>query len=450
MPFQSLNPYNSELLAQFPFEEDALIQSKIEQAETVFQSWKNQSFAERGKLFHQLANRLREEKEELGRLITLEMGKPIRESVAEIEKCALTADYYADHAVSMLQTVHVEAGSKAEIQFRPLGVIFGIFPWNYPVWQVLRFAIPTLMAGNTAVFKHAENTPQCALAIVRLMDEAGFPKGILNHLFASIDQVEDIISHPHIHAVTLTGSERAGRSVAALAGKHLKKVVLELGGSDPFIVMPNAELKKAAKIGVLARYQNSGQSCIAAKRFLIHESVYDDFLGHFKEELVKLVPGDPLDPATTLGVLARKDLSEQLEKQLSHSTSSGAKLKGGQRVGATGFAPGYLEDVPENAAAYSEELFGPVAGLYRFQNEAEAIALANTTNFGLGASVWTADEEQFRRMAKEIESGMVYWNSMVKSTPELPFGGTKNSGIGRELSLFGIHEFTNIQLMYPF
>lgn len=450
MPFQTLNPFTSELVANYDYQSDVELHAQIDLAETAFQSWRKKTYAERAVYFKRLSALLSEQKEELGRLISLEMGKPIRESNPEVEKCALTAAYYAEHAASMLKAVHLEAGAKAEVHFRPIGVVFGIFPWNYPLWQVLRFAIPTLMAGNTAVFKHAENTPQCALAIVRLMREAGFPDGALSHLFASIEQVETIIAHPHIHAATLTGSERAGRSVASLAGKHLKKVVLELGGSDPFIVFPDADLKKAARIGVMARYQNTGQSCIAAKRFVVHEAVKDEFRTLFEVELSQLKPGDPLNPETTLGVLARKDLSDKLEQQIHDSINQGARLSGGSRESDNGFVPGILDHIADDSVAYREELFGPVAGFYSFSTEEEALHLANATNFGLGASVWTSDEERFRRMAAEIESGMVYWNSMVKSTPELPFGGTKNSGIGRELSLFGIHEFTNVQLLYPF
>ncbi len=451
MPFQTINPFTGELKASFPYDSTPSIREKVALAETCFHVWRKKSFEERGSYFKRLADLLLIEKQELGELISLEMGKPLRESIAEVEKCALTARYYADAAEEMLQPKHMEAAHKAEVHFRPLGVVFGIFPWNYPIWQILRFAIPTLMAGNTAVFKHAENTPQCAQRIEALFIKAGFPEAAIQHLYAEIDQVEEIIAHPYIHAVTLTGSERAGRSVAALAGKYLKKVVLELGGSDPFIVLPDANLKEAAKFGVNARYQNTGQSCIAAKRFLIHSTVYDAFMDAFLTELHALHTGNPLAEGTSIGVLAREDLSSKLEAQIASTVKAGATLRlGGRRIGKNGFEPGILENIPIDSVAYHEELFGPVASFYRIHNEDEAIALANATNYGLGASVWTQDEAQFRRMASEIESGMVYWNSMVKSTPELPFGGTKNSGIGRELSNFGIHEFTNIQLLYPF
>lgn len=450
MPFQTLDPYTGEILKTFPFDSSQSITTKIQAAETCFANWRKKSFDERGAYFEQLAELLNQQKESIGALISLEMGKPIKESIAEVEKCALTAKYYAKSAAELLQPKAMMSKQKAEVHFRPLGVIFGIFPWNYPIWQVLRFAIPTLMAGNTAVFKHAENTPQCAQKIEELFIEAGFPVGAVQHLYAEIEQVEEIIANPYIHAVTLTGSERAGRSVAALAGKYLKKFVLELGGSDPFIVMPDADIKAAAKIGVNARYQNTGQSCIAAKRFLVHSEVYDPFLNAFEEELDKLKAGDPKDKNSSIGVLAREDLSEKLAEQVKATCDAGAHLRrGGVRSGKTGFVPGILENIPEGSVAYKEELFGPVASFYRFNQEEEAVSLANATNFGLGASVWTKSEEQYRRMAAEIESGMVYWNSMVKSTPELPFGGTKNSGIGRELSIFGIHEFTNIQLLYP-
>lgn len=451
MSFQTINPYTSEKLAQFPYDTSVQIQHKISLAEDCFTDWKRLSFNNRGVYFLRLAELLENKKEELSRLISLEMGKPLRESISEIEKTARTALYYAQHAELLLANVSMKASQKAEVHFRPLGVIFGIFPWNYPVWQVLRFVIPTLMAGNTAVFKHAENTPQCALAIVQLFKEAGFPVGAIDHLFVRHEDVEQVISNPFIHAVTFTGSEMAGRSVATLSGKHLKKVVLELGGSDPFIVFPDASIEDAAKSGVLARYQNTGQSCIAAKRFIIHDQVYDQFLEAFISEINNLHAGDPLVPGTTLGVLARPDLSEKLTRQVQDTVHAGARLLfGGQASGATGFIPGILENIPKESPAYQEELFGPVAGMFRVKNQSEALFIANATNFGLGASVWTKDEEKFRSLATEIESGMVYWNSMVRSTPELPFGGVKNSGIGRELSEFGIHEFTNIQLLYPF
>lgn len=451
MPFQTLDPFTQEVHQTFPYDSNTSISAKIEQAEKCFTDWRILSFAERGAYFERLADLLIAKKESIGELVSLEMGKPIKESIAEIEKSALTAKYYAKSAEEMLQPKAMSSKQKAEVHFRPLGVIFGIFPWNYPIWQALRFAIPTLMAGNTAVFKHAENTPQCAQKIEDLFIEAGFPLGAIQHLYAKIEQVEEIIANPYVHAVTLTGSERAGRSVAALAGKYLKKVVLELGGSDPFIVMPDADIRAAAKIGVNSRYQNTGQSCIAAKRFLVHTDVYEPFLTAFEEELDKLQAGDPKEANTTLGVLAREDLSEKLAEQIEATCAAGARLRrGGKRIGKTGFEPGILENIPKNSVAYREELFGPVASFYCFEQEDEAITLANATNFGLGASVWTKNEAQYRRMAAEIESGMVYWNSMVKSTPELPFGGTKNSGIGRELSIFGIHEFTNIQLLYPF
>jgi len=451
MPFQTINPYTEEQYAIIPYDSALILTDKIAKAEGCYQSWRTKSFTERGTHFKRLAQLLRDQKQALGEIISQEMGKTLRESIAEVEKSALTANYYADAAEEMLRAKPMQAKHKAEIHFRPLGVIFGIFPWNYPIWQVLRFAIPTLMAGNTAVFKHAENTPLCAKRIVELFEEAGFPPGAIQHLYASIDQVEHIIANPFIHAVTLTGSERAGRSVASLAGKHLKKVVLELGGSDPFIVMPDADIQAAAKMGVNARYQNTGQSCIAAKRFLVYDKVYDVFMDAFQSELEKLQSGDPLSEKTTMGVLAREDLSEKLEKQIQETLEVGAKLRmGGHRIGKNGFKPGILENIPKDSVAYKEELFGPVASFYRIHSQEQAIELANATHFGLGASIWTRNEELFRYMASEIESGMVYWNGMVKSTPELPFGGTKNSGIGRELSIFGIHEFTNTQLLYPF
>ncbi len=451
MAFELRNPYTGETGIRIPFDTDGEIQSKITRAAEQFPHWKQEGFSRRAALMENLGNILEKRKEELARNISLEMGKPIRECRAEIEKCALTARYYALHAEKLLEMVPLEAKGKAEVHFRPLGVIFGIFPWNYPVWQVLRFAIPTLMAGNTALFKCAENTPLSAEGIVSCFLEAGFEEGCIQTVYASIPQIESIVEHPSIMAVTLTGSGRAGSSVAALAGKHLKKVVLELGGSDPFVVLPGADLKQAARTGAQARFQNTGQSCIAAKRFIIHESVFDTFTEYFQDAMDSFKPGDPLDENTLLGVIARKDLCDQLEKQVETSIQLGAtRLSGATRNGETGFLPGILLEAPEGSPAYTEELFGPVASFFRITDEEEAVRLANATHFGLGASVWTEDPDKFRMLAAQIESGMVYWNDMVKSTPELPFGGIKNSGIGRELSVFGIREFTNTQLLYPF
>lgn len=450
MPFQTINPYTSEKFDALPFDTVKRLEEKIDKSGRAFREWKRLSFGERAAYITALARELETNKQELMRIISLEMGKPITESRPEVEKSIKTARYYAEHGEDILRYLLMKAEKNAEVHFRPIGVIFGIFPWNFPIWQVLRFAIPTLMAGNTVVFKCAENTPLAALALEDAFLKAGFPEGVITHLFASLNNIEAIIAHPEVRGVTLTGSEAAGRSVASLAGKHLKKVVLELGGSDPFVVLPDADLKAAARTGVQARYQNTGQSCIAAKRFILHESIYERFTEAFLAELSGLVINDPMDPATRLGVLARVDLADKLEKQVKDTIRAGGRmLHGGERVSSNGFQPGILENVPAGSPAFREELFGPVASFFKVKDEKQAIELANATSFGLGASVWTADEKVFRSMAPEIESGMVYWNSMVKSSPELPFGGIKNSGIGRELSVFGMREFTNTQLIYP-
>jgi len=451
MPFESVNPYTGEILEHFNADDAQIISDKINSAQTAFKDWKQLSYWERGEFLYRLADVLDEHNERLARTITREMGKPITESRAEIQKCALTARYYAEHGKNMLANLNLEAkNKKAKVLYQPLGVIFGIFPWNYPMWQVFRFAIPTLMAGNTLVFKHAENSGQCAQAIVKVFELAKFPSGTVHNLFAELQDIETIIGHPHIQAVTLTGSEQAGRSVAALAGKYLKKVVLELGGSDPCIVYPDADIAQAAKIGALSRYQNTGQSCIAAKRFILHEYIKDEFLQAFEKEAAKFSPSDPALESSRLGILARKDLCDRLEEQVEASIQAGAhRLFGAKRLGDTRFEPGALIGIPSDAPAFAEELFGPVASILSFTSDEEALELANKTDFGLGASVWTNDQKKALAMAEAIESGMVYINTMVKSTPELPFGGIKNSGIGRELSSFGIQEFTNTKLIYP-
>lgn len=451
MSFISRNPYNGEEYGSYPFHKAEELTSGIDKCHKAFLNWKELSFEERGNHFLKLADLLDKRKDELARIITEEMGKVIRESRAELEKSALTARYYASAAEGMLKLTPYESyGHKAEVVYQPVGVVFGIFPWNFPFWQVLRFAIPTMMAGNTAVFKHAENVPRSALAIEELFRQAGFPKNALVNLFSRIEDSELIISNEKVRAVTLTGSERAGRSVASLAGKHLKKVVLELGGSDPFIVLPGADIKAAAKIGVLSRYQNTGQSCIAAKRFIIHDDLYDSFLDAFREEMGRLKPGNPLDEATTLGVIAREDLCENLDRQVNETVSRGAnRVMGAIKTGDVSFEPGILENVRPGTPAYSEELFGPVASFFRVKSPEEALNLANDTRFGLSAAVWAGDLTTLRETALKIESGMVYLNSMSRSTPELPFGGFKNSGIGRELSPLGIKEFTNPKTLFP-
>ena len=386
---------------------------------------------------------------ELGRLMTLEMGKPVGAAIAEAEKCATACRYYAENAEHFLADQPVEMeGGKSWVAFQPIGVVLAIMPWNFPFWQVFRFAVPSLMAGNVGVLKHASNVPQCALAIEDVFRRAGFGDGIFQTLLVGSDMIEGIIADKRIAAVTLTGSEEAGRSVASVAGKHLKKSVVELGGSDPFVVMPSADLEQAVSTAVTARMINNGQSCIAAKRFIIHEKIYDEFLKKFVAGVSAIRIGDPMDEKTQLGPLATGTIRDQLDEQVKTSVAAGARLAtGGKKLEGEGFfyAPTVLTDIPPHAPAAREELFGPVASVFKARDLSDAIRLANGTSFGLGASAWTRDAAERDRFVTEIESGLLFINGMVASDPRLPFGGVKNSGFGRELGEFGIREFVNIK-----
>lgn len=395
------------------------------------------------------ADILEAECREVGRLMTLEMGKPFKAAVAEAEKCATACRYYADNAERFLadETIEMEGG-KAWVAFQPIGVVLAIMPWNFPFWQVFRFAAPALMAGNVGILKHASNVPQCALAIEDVFRRAGFIEGAFQTLLIGSDAVEGIIADPRIAAVTLTGSEGAGRSVAGAAGKSLKKSVIELGGSDPFVVMPSADLEAAVSTAVTARMINNGQSCIAAKRFIVHEKIYDAFLAKFVARVTSIKVGDPMDEATELGPLATAAIRDELEVQVKTSVARGARLlTGGKKLEGDGYyyAPTVLADIPPDAPAARDELFGPVASVFKAKDLAEAIKLANGTSFGLGASAWTRDDAERERFIAEIESGLLFINGMVASDPRLPFGGVKNSGFGRELGEFGIREFVNIK-----
>ena len=389
------------------------------------------------------------ESRELGKLMTLEMGKPIKAAVAEAEKCATACRYYADNAERFLadRTVEMEGG-KGWVAFQPIGVVLAIMPWNFPFWQVFRFAAPALMAGNVGVLKHASNVPQCGLAIEDIFRRAGFADGSFQTLLIGSDMVEGIIADHRVAAVTLTGSEGAGRSVASAAGRNLKKSVMELGGSDPFVVMPSADLENAVSTAVTARMINNGQSCIAAKRFIIHEKIYDEFLRKFVARVSALRVGDPMDELTELGPLATASIRDQLDQQVKTSVAAGAKLIiGGKKLDREGFfyEPTVLTDIPSAAPAAHDELFGPVASVFKAKDIADAISIANRTTFGLGASAWTRDDRERDQFVAEIESGLLFINGMVVSDPRLPFGGVKNSGFGRELGEFGIHEFVNIK-----
>jgi succinate-semialdehyde dehydrogenase/glutarate-semialdehyde dehydrogenase len=392
---------------------------------------------------------LESEKQQLGQLMTLEMGKPIAAAVSEAEKCAAACRFYAKNAEGFLADEHTEIdGGKAWVAFQPLGVVLAIMPWNFPFWQVFRFAAPALMAGNVGILKHASNVPQCALAIEEILRRAGFAEGVFQTLLIGTDLIEGMIADPRIAAVTLTGSETAGRSVASAAGRHLKKSVIELGGSDPFVVMPSADLGAAVSTAVTARMINNGQSCIAAKRFIVHADIYDRFLEQFVSRVRALRVGDPMDEQTELGPLATSAIRDELDAQVRASVSQGASLlTGGKRVNREGYfyEPTVLADIPPQSPAARDELFGPVASVFRAKDLDQAIELANGTSFGLGASAWTTDRNERARFIDEVESGLLFVNGMVASDPRLPFGGVKNSGFGRELGEFGIREFVNIK-----
>ncbi|HVS32669.1 MAG TPA: NAD-dependent succinate-semialdehyde dehydrogenase, partial [Thermoanaerobaculia bacterium] len=398
------------------------------------------------------AGLLEERAPEYGRLITMEMGKPVQASIAEVQKCALVCRYYAEHAERFLADEPVATGDgRSFIRYEPIGAVLAVMPWNFPFWQVFRFAAPALMAGNTGLLKHSSNVPQSALAIERVLADAGFDAGEFQTLLVGSDQVASLIDDERVRAVTLTGSEPAGASVASAAAKRIKKTVLELGGSDPFIVMPSASLDDAVTSAVKARTINNGQSCIAAKRFIVHEAMAAEFEKRFVAGMSALRVGDPLDEGTDIGPLATPQIVDDIEKQVNDSIRAGAKLlAGGTRIGSTGnfYAPTVLSDIPPSAPVHDEETFGPVAALFRVRDLDEAISIANATRFGLGASVWTSDQREIDAFVDRIESGQVFVNAVVASDPRLPFGGTKSSGFGRELGVNGIREFVNVKTVY--
>lgn len=446
MAFTSINPYNQEVLAEFPALTDTAIQEKLSIAESAYASWKKTSFSYRRDLFLRMAKVLREKNETYGQTITLEMGKTLGEAKGEVEKCAWLCEFYAEQAEALLQPEWVETEAKKSfVRFDPIGAVLGIMPWNYPFWQVLRYAVPTLMAGNVALLKHAPNVPQVAVQLEELFDEVGFPEGVFQTLLIFVSDVQDVIKSSIVQAVTLTGSERAGSAVAAIAGKQIKKTVLELGGSDPFIVLKDADMDKALDIAVKARFQNAGQSCIAGKRFILVEEVYEPFVEALKQRISALVQGDPMQAATQIGPMARLDLAQGLRKQLTQSMSEGAHVLVGGQVEGANFQPTLISDVSPGMTAFSEETFGPLGVVVRAADEQDAIRLANQSDLGLGASLWTQDVEKAQRLAAEIESGAVFVNGLVRSDPRLPFGGIKKSGYGRELSQYGLREFVNIK-----
>lgn len=452
MPLESINPATGKVMQVFGEWTAAETDRVVEKVHDSWPAWRERSFAERAVLMRKAAEVLRLHAGEYAELMALEMGKPLAQGRAEVEKCAWACEYYADHAAAYLADEPAESdGSRALVAFRPLGLVLAVMPWNFPFWQVFRCAAPALMAGNVLVLKHSSNVPRCALAIEDVFRKAGFPEQTFRTLLIGARRVEGVIENRRVKAVALTGSDAAGRQVAATAGRMLKKTVLELGGSDPFIVLADADLAKAARVGVLARCLNSGQSCIAAKRFLVEEPVYSRFLELFVREMAALVIGDPLDEVTQVGPLARQDLVTELHAQVSDAVNQGATaILGGRPLESLGcyYPPTILTGVKPGMRAYHEELFGPVATVMAVRDADQALAVANDTPFGLGASIWTADSAKGTDLAARIEAGAVFVNGMVKSDPRLPFGGVKDSGYGRELAGFGIREFVNIQTVW--
>ena len=452
MAIASVNPATGETLREFSAHTEQEIEEKLAAAERAFRLYRTTAFAERATILFAAADLLRADAETLARTITLEMGKPIGAARDEVLKCATGCRYYAENGRRFLEeeVIQTEA-AHSSVRWQPLGAVLAIMPWNFPFWQVFRFAAPALMAGNVGLLKHASNVPQCALAIEDLWSRAGAPPGVFQTLLVESKQVPALIEDRRVRAVTLTGSDRAGSEVGAKAGRAIKKSVLELGGSDPFIVMPSADLKAALATAVKARTQNSGQSCIAGKRFLIADSIYDKFVSQFVERMKALKLGDPLDPTTEVGPLATPAIREGVHEQVEKSIAAGARLlTGGQPIKGKGnfYPPTVLAEIPRQAPAFREEVFGPVALVFRVADAALAIALANESEFGLGASVWTTDEQERELFARELDCGMVFVNALVASDSRLPFGGVKRSGYGRELGSLGIREFMNAKTIY--
>jgi succinate-semialdehyde dehydrogenase/glutarate-semialdehyde dehydrogenase len=452
MAIASVNPATGETLKTFEPLSTQQLDKKLELAARAFKSYRCTPFAQRKQFMLRTAEILEAEKEQFARVMTAEMGKPIKAAVQEAEKCAWVCRYYAEEAQNQLAEKFVETGaSRSYVHFQPLGPVLAVMPWNFPFWQVFRFAAPALMAGNVGLLKHASNVPQCALAIEEIFRRAGFPEGTFQTLLVSSDQVQRILEDGRVAAATLTGSEPAGRSVASIAGKQIKKTVLELGGSDPFIVMPSANLEEAVHTGVKARTINNGQSCIAAKRFIVADEIYEEFSHRFVAAMKALRVGDPFEENTDIGPLATQQILRDLEEQVNKSVAAGAEvLTGGKRLGESGnfYEPTVLARISREAPAYCEEVFGPVALLFRIREIDEAILLANDTDFGLAAAAWTNDQIEIGRFVTELECGVVFINGMVASDPRLPFGGIKNSGYGRELAEFGIREFVNIKTVW--
>ncbi|HEY4218512.1 MAG TPA: NAD-dependent succinate-semialdehyde dehydrogenase [Gemmatimonadaceae bacterium] len=454
MAIETINPASGERVRSFKALTDKEIDAKLEAASLAARAWRHTPLDDRLRVVKRAGELLDERKAEYGALMTLEMGKTLKAAIAEATKCAATCRYYAEQAPAMLANSPVEAkGERSYVAFQPLGVVLAVMPWNFPFWQVIRFAAPAIAAGNVALLKHASNVPQCALALEKLFEDAGAPAGVFQTLLIGSEPVGRILADDRVAAATLTGSEGAGSSVASIAGKHIKKTVLELGGSDPFIVLASADLDGAVNTAISARTINNGQSCIAAKRFIVDEAIADDFTTRFVERMRKLVVGDPMDERTDIGPLATSTIREDLSGQVDRAAESGGKvLTGGKKRDGQGFfyEPTVVGTVTDKSPVFREETFGPVAAVIRARDIAHAIELANDSSFGLGAAAWTREESEMDQLAREIDAGSVFINGMVASDPRFPFGGMKKSGYGRELSAFGLHEFVNVKTVRIF
>jgi succinate-semialdehyde dehydrogenase/glutarate-semialdehyde dehydrogenase len=452
MPHTSFNPTINKLIQAHASWDVQRLEETLEKTHNAQQIWAQTSFARRAEVLRNAAIQLRAQCDQYATLMILEMGKPLREARAEVEKCAGVCDYYAQHGEEFLRTELMESDAgKSYVAYYPLGVVLAVMPWNFPFWQVFRAAAPALMAGNALLLKHAPNVPQCALAIEAIFRDSDLPEEIFTTLMIEVEHVADAIASQHVHAVTLTGSEVAGRKVAACAGQYLKKCVLELGGSDPFIVLHDADLELAVDMAVSSRFLNCGQSCIAAKRFIVVPQIADEFLRRFKIKVEALKLGDPMDDATQIGPMARLDLRDSLHNQVTDSIAQGAvAVTGCKPVKREGFfyQPSILDRVTAKTRAWHEELFGPVAIVIRAASEQDALRIANETRFGLGSSIWSKDTARAEQLAAHIQAGCTFINGMVKSDPRLPFGGVKSSGYGRELSKLGIHEFVNAKTVW--
>lgn len=446
---KTTNPYNDTILREYEMHSKTEVSQILANSQTTFEDWKFESIENRTELLQKVSALLSERKQDYAELMTREMGKPITQSISEIEKCAYACDFYVKNAERFLADELIATDAdESFISNDPMGPILAIMPWNFPFWQVIRFAAPNLTAGNTAILKHASNTTGCALAIEQLFQDAGYPEGCFQTILTDHESIEGIIADQRIKGITLTGSEKAGRAVAAIAGRHLKKSVMELGGNNACIIWEDADLDRHMKTIVNARTQNTGQSCIAAKRFIVVDAIYDEFVTAFKEHVQLLKSGDPLEPDTEIGVMARKDLAGTLEKQIRESVNKGAKITYGNRRDGNYFEPTVLEEVTSGMPAFDEELFGPVAAVVRAKDREDSIAIATNSKFGLGTMLFTEDVEAARKIVEEIPDGAFFINEMVKSDPRLPFGGTKTSGYGRELSKEGMLEFVNKKTVY--